>query len=743
MEDVRIDIIDTQENSRIMLIESAEANSIKLHYNSSDSLFAGIISSKFSLSMLVKDSADRNFNHLITYSEKRYLLKYFENETLVWEGYLLPEQFSEEYLRGGYFVNFVFTDGVGLLKNQYLPDGFYNGRHSIYSLIKECLKGTLLNYDLVYIPAIKNSFLKLNLNDLEVDTLSFVEVKDGKSVKKDAYDILNDLVVFLGCKLFVYSERWYLFGFSRFSENIVNSELYGFVDDLKTDYTIKRSGNYLNLLAPSYVEFFPGFKMLNLEWEKKERKNLFLDPFTVIDYSLNPAVDGVKNENLDLRYAGVSLGLDFSNLYEDSLNDFSGNLITYSPNTFIVPDKLFLSLFGQVTSLDELDVNFFEFTDKVYVDKDRELTLEIHFNVQFWDRSKEQVMQQFEEGFFKQRFLYKLFFYSRKDAEGDVVFSNVPGSFAESGLVDFSYSINSSDKNLEYLEGKLKVEKIKIPVDGYFNLRLYPFLQEQPATVRIRYTKIEFNIDARDVVGYECVSNLERSIVKSTKYFHGTENMNTTNRRLYVREGYEVNVPVNVPGFSVQLDMLEYNLSDLNMLEIIVDVKEYGSFIKGEIRENNLYLKRAGIGSLELIKNYYAFVRDDGRLVVRQMHIPGFGDMSHFINENDVIFLLKEPEQYVLNSSDYYLNTWSRIYFEDSLSWLDVLNRMHFDCLNDGLYKLTGDIVGKVTPLDILGFGLYGEKLFCPIDIEFNIDTGESSVELLELKRVIYQSYEK
>ena len=119
--------------------------------------------------------------------------------------------YSEPYTNNTFFVDFCATDGIGRLKKQYLPASFYSDKKSITSIIAECLKLTGNNLPISIAPAIENATVTFNQDKLDIDTAIFLD----NDKKKSAYDILNDIIVSMGCKLFQFKLRWYIIGINQ------------------------------------------------------------------------------------------------------------------------------------------------------------------------------------------------------------------------------------------------------------------------------------------------------------------------------------------------------------------------------------------------------------------------------------------------------------------------------------------------------------------------------------------------
>ena len=83
--------------------------------------------------------------HLYTTDNHKYLIKILRDGAVMWEGYLLPEYYSEAYIAAPYTVSFTATDWLGMLKNIDFPAE--DMRVPILQIIKTCLQYTELPLD--------------------------------------------------------------------------------------------------------------------------------------------------------------------------------------------------------------------------------------------------------------------------------------------------------------------------------------------------------------------------------------------------------------------------------------------------------------------------------------------------------------------------------------------------------------------------------------------------------------------
>lgn len=221
-----IRIWDTHEPG-VLIEEFTQKGSPKLIYNGADDKYQSLMASEFKFNMLVTDMSDGKFYHLYTGNEKRYKVTVHSDlEVLLWEGYLLPDFYSEPYENGSFFVELTATDGLGLLKGVYLDDLYYKKETSVMRLICEALKFCKLNKRIYFSPAVVSAATDYYWHEISVDGSSYLdaEVKQatlfdsGMPARKSAYDILDLLVKNLGCTLYCWGDKWFLEGINRKGE---------------------------------------------------------------------------------------------------------------------------------------------------------------------------------------------------------------------------------------------------------------------------------------------------------------------------------------------------------------------------------------------------------------------------------------------------------------------------------------------------------------------------------------------
>lgn len=205
-----IDIIDTNSPLVQTVLKSASASGIVLEWSGGDAKDEmSIVGSNLKFDMLTIDDSDAAFIDFFTGDEHRFKtqIKSSIDNTIIWQGYILPDLYEEPYKAVNFFVSFTASDGLGRLKGKFLPNDYYVREKSLIDIYIQILKLTGLELELYFAPAIEN-FIEKNWNNIFIDTESFID--DNKRI--DAYSILETLLSDTLCVCYQCDNRWYIEG---------------------------------------------------------------------------------------------------------------------------------------------------------------------------------------------------------------------------------------------------------------------------------------------------------------------------------------------------------------------------------------------------------------------------------------------------------------------------------------------------------------------------------------------------
>lgn len=255
-----INIIDTENSDFNTVLEMAQKSSIVLSYKGSDAKDdLQIVGSTLKFTILVAsiNNVDGVFEHMFTGDEQRYKIELRKeiSNTLIWQGFILPDDYSEPYKAGVLNINFTSTDGLGRLKGKFLEDSFYTDEKTVTEIIAACLKLTGLSMPFYFCPSIEN-YHQTNYHSIYIPGTDFI--KNNK--KDDAYKILNYFANDLLFCVFQSMGYWHLEGLNKRNLLTYNVNAYNadgvFVENIDLTRNIKVIDNN-TLVTPNISTVVP------------------------------------------------------------------------------------------------------------------------------------------------------------------------------------------------------------------------------------------------------------------------------------------------------------------------------------------------------------------------------------------------------------------------------------------------------------------------------------------------------
>lgn len=275
--DVSIEIIDTYENNRPLNVELTKQGSCQISWNGGDDLFKEIMSSAVEFNMLVADRSDAHFIHLLTGDENRFLVKVNgidedNNVQLIWQGFLLPDQYREPWTVGNVFVDFKATDCIAALKGKYLKPWYYQNKFPITVLLSYILENTGLNQPMLIKPSIVPGVNFLNWEMINID-LQYYREDNGF---KDLYTILTDVLKANLLTLKSFRGYWWIEGLTRKKDEggfmiafDAKGRFLGVQQFIKNKYPLLMKEGTVSITAVT------PFKKVNYEWKVSGSQNMY------------------------------------------------------------------------------------------------------------------------------------------------------------------------------------------------------------------------------------------------------------------------------------------------------------------------------------------------------------------------------------------------------------------------------------------------------------------------------------
>lgn len=385
--DLSIEIIDTYENELPLIVEFTEASSPKLSFDSGDDLINSFMTSKLTFNMLVTDGVDAHFKHLYTGDEKRYLVRLIgididENEELIWQGYLLPDQYNEPYKGGPYFVEFTAIDMLANLKNRFFKPWFYQQKFTIIEFIALCLQNTGLNQNILVAPSVLPTNLQFGFKDLNFSLKQYI----GSGKFTDLNAILTDVLESNLLTIYSYRGFWHLVGFHQKRNETIVYEQYN-TDGVRIENVVvnKKVKRYLNLQDSVNLGVVSPYKTVTVDFNAKGTKNLFSDAVIEVPandlYSTYFKQEGSYTQTASAYPYPIPSLHYYTTDFKDWLVNFVNPKIFYRKNR----ERFFALSFINMNNYNVTEAaalnNYFECTEKPYVEAGINYEFQIEFEI--------------------------------------------------------------------------------------------------------------------------------------------------------------------------------------------------------------------------------------------------------------------------------------------------------------------------------------------------------------------------
>ncbi|WP_119792034.1 PKD domain-containing protein [Flavobacterium anhuiense] len=671
-----IDIIDTTSPEDKLVIEQASASGIILQWSGGDSKDGSdIVGSNIRINMLSRTDKDGAFINFYTGDERRFLvqIKSYSDDSIIWQGYLLPDQYSEPYKSVNFFVDFTATCGLGRLKAKYLPSAFYDQEKSVIEILCECLKLTGLNLPLYFSPAILNRVNK-DWNTIYMDTERFVE----GSKNKDAYSILQMILQDTLCVCFQCDNRWYVDGFNKRNVRKVDYAVY----DISTAVL---TGNVeYNRLLKNITAL--GLPIVNIISPYNEVRVLHKKTQPSLPKSLSKEVNdgwsvvtGVVGEIHSTDWMGNG-GLFAKCVKPDYYVTVYNKSVVYGGGNIDYPQD---------------DTQWISLKEKVYVSKGQKLNISFDFSIK---RPGDTMDNPSNMNLWKNPFKYIITF------NNTPIYSNFPFGFFTPG------SEVTKDENVIFdMSGTAKLELEHIfTAEGLVDIKIYG---PPGATNTNRIQGIEIRKAEIEIIGF-----VEDEIITDV-----------INGEFSIDKEVELNFADDKSGFSkgFRLAKLKNETTFFNEIEVPI---LYGFTVEGKnysvvqliganlISENKFTTYRSGslIEVLDVIYNY-----NDGEQMVVETAVP-FTSGSFFVKKYAV--------DDVISSRDHWTQWTDSVYKIENTSYAKTVANIYRRMFNEPVERIDFEVKNAIKFNDIILFKYVYQKDFYVLNATWNLDANQSTI---------------
>jgi hypothetical protein len=783
-----VKIIDKFENDRSMIEEYTAVSAPKLIYKGADDKYQPIMASEFTFNLMVNDKTDGKFFHLYTGNEKRYLVTVEDqDDNLLFEGYLLPDFYSEPYDNGVIFVDLTATDGIGLLKGYYLENQYYKQETSVIKLIAECLKFTRLDKNIVFAPAIESAATDYRWDEIAVNGATYLEgeieyvfmVGEKMPKRKNVYEILNLLLESLACTLYAQGDTWFIEGINRKhlkTQTVFNYTFEGVYDGVSTVY---KNVIDITFFKTPVINIISPWKRVDVEWDCDEDGDLI--PSWAIKEN---SIDGITSfVNRDVFTFWKSNGLLSLNVFSDqlkySMQYFGTGTVTPGAFPFAIisgnqsPRNLQVAamystgtVVNQAQNPASLDADFIDIKNKKYLKIsdayiDRKIAIEYKLAAKARlidndpdDVAYEDVLEKDLANSFKNDFLIgNDILISSKISDSNELCKK---PFAKKNNQNVNYPddlqyLDYFDWTPAYVLAELKLENLDFFVNGFFNTKLYaPLSPDYTSPWYYDYVVQSLSVKISELKTW--THSLERAIdfttTKDVSIFHGDSIADLTEKqfrfRRFVGAPEEITGEINI--ISSYIDgsafVTTWNfIISYEQAQLIIDNPSefYWNFSlpTGPKTMDQIYGSSGTYGVLWGVYNVSGIWCI---ALIVTLGNPYFTSISAF-SDAYVDVATSEIVYGMLPEDNEWRESWKRYGQTENIRYGVAVGKIYHDVQPEALVQIEGTASQIILPRDIGQFLWRDLKNFIPTRLEINFSEGRTSLLLQEDLHEIVTDY--
>lgn len=774
-----VKIIDKFTNDRNLIEEFTAVGAPKLIYNGADDKYQSIMASEFQFNLMVNDKTDGKFFHLYTGNEKRYLVTVEDQDNnLLFEGFLLPDFYSEPYDNGVIFVDLTATDGIGLLKGNYLPNEYYKQETSVIKLIAECLRFTQLDKNIVFAPAIESAATDYRWDEIAINGAAYLDgeieyvlfVGEIMPKRKNVYEILDLLLECLGCTLYAQGDTWYIEGINRKHEEsqfVYNYDANGVF--VNTQTLTKNVGDLVFFKTPT-VSIVSPWKTVEIDWNCDEDGDLIPDwaiqdnttgsqfSFSVIkDMFSFWKTNGILNfssinRESKLRYIlSAYYGLAFIEGYVKPLHLQVLKILNYGTSPAKAENEAdYINNYFSV-----LKRKYLKISDQ-YIDRSIEFKISVESLSRILSDGSTPVVDAIDEKEFSRSYKYDLLC-----GNNIIVSSKLPESDDKCNRLTCKKVTASSDYNSlitigDYFTGKpvsvsadLELKELRIIQNGFFDIKLHAPLSPdftQPWFYGYVVKSLTVKITALKTWEDSLIRAIDFTTIKKISIFHGDSIADLSEKQFRFRRpiygsvgGYGVVGVLSYENlFPLQPWFYHYFISYESYVAINANPELfYVTFGGNAILMNDLVVGSTEAWSLTATFGGAYFLQINSQLID---HPSGIGtNITDFLNLS-----VGESEQYIVGyetENNEWRESWKRYGQTENIRYGVALAKIYHDVQPEALVKIEGSAIGCLFPREIGRFLWRDLKKFIPARITIDFTKGRSEVLLLENLHEIVTDY--
>lgn len=195
------------------------------------------------------------FDSIFSADWKDYRISYYRDSTLIWQGYVLNDNFSKEFVATQYEIQLNAADGLATLKDIPYRDPdlntVYEDRVLGIKIISRCLEHLGIDLDIkAQINTIHNTLMTTSecvFNKVTHDNQRFIKVNDAREEVLSCHTVLEEILKLYSCRLSQIEGNWWII-----ADNETDSNLYTYTWLLLSESTTSTNDLELDITAYDY-----------------------------------------------------------------------------------------------------------------------------------------------------------------------------------------------------------------------------------------------------------------------------------------------------------------------------------------------------------------------------------------------------------------------------------------------------------------------------------------------------------
>ena len=179
---------------------------------------AVVLGSELEFNFYSSNADAGQFDDIYTGAWKDWKVLYYRDSTLIWQGWMKPENLTREYITDQYELSIVATDGLADLKDiefvNFSTGAVYTDRVTILTVVKRALEHLEIAIDFkIQLGTWETTLMTVAQNalfEMDVNTERFTSVIDGRTTQDNCLAVLEEVLRPFNVEMYQAEGFWYI-----------------------------------------------------------------------------------------------------------------------------------------------------------------------------------------------------------------------------------------------------------------------------------------------------------------------------------------------------------------------------------------------------------------------------------------------------------------------------------------------------------------------------------------------------